>query len=92
MDWKIYKQELMKDADFARDYTALDPEYQVASSLIRLRLKQGLTQEQLAKAINTKQSSIARLESGVRFPSLSMVRKVANALDADVEIRLNPRH
>jgi len=92
MNWKEYKQELLKDVDFAREYKALEPEYQVAASLIRLRLKQGLTQEQLAKAINTKQASIARLESGVRLPSLSMVRKVADALDADVVIKLKPRH
>jgi transcriptional regulator with XRE-family HTH domain len=91
MDWKEYKQELLKDKNFTREYEALDPEYQVAASLLRLRLKHGLTQEQLAKAINTKQASIARLESGARLPSLSMVRKVADALDADVEIRLRPR-
>ncbi|MEA3253734.1 MAG: helix-turn-helix transcriptional regulator [Chloroflexota bacterium] len=64
----------------------------MAATLIRLRLAKGLTQEELAKALNTKQASIARLESGNSLPSLSMVRKVAEALDAKLEIRLQPRH
>ena len=42
--------------------------------------------------MNTKQESIARLESGSSLPSLSTVRKVADALDAEVEINLRPKH
>jgi len=56
------------------------------------RLSKGLTQEELARALNTKQASIARLESGNSLPSLSMVKKVAEALDAELEIKLQPRH
>jgi transcriptional regulator with XRE-family HTH domain len=59
--------------------------------LIRLRLAKGLTQEELAKLMNTKQESIARLESGKSLPSLSTVMKAAEALDADLEISLRPR-
>lgn len=51
-----------------------------------------MTQEQLANLLNTKQESIARLESGNSLLSLSTVKKVANALDAEVEINLRPKH
>ncbi len=47
--------------------------------------------DEVYKLLNTKQESIARLESGSSLPSLSTVRKVANALDAEVEINLRPR-
>ena len=77
--------------EFRKEYEALKPEYKLASALIRLRLEKGLTQEQLAKLLNTKQESIARLESGSSLPSLSTVRKVADALDAEVEINLRPK-
>jgi transcriptional regulator with XRE-family HTH domain len=60
--------------------------------MIRLRLEKGLTQEQLAELLNTKQESIARLESGSSLPSLSTVKKVAEALDAELEINLRPKH
>ncbi len=91
MNWKEHKRRLLKDPEFRKEYEALGTEYKLASALIRLRLAKGLTQEQLAKLLNTKQESIARLESGGSLPSLSTVKKVANALDADLEINLRPK-
>ncbi len=91
MDWKQHKKQLLKDPEFSKEYEALEPEYQLAAALIRLRLARGMTQEQLARLLNTKQESIARLESGSSLPSLSTVKRVANALDAELEIRLRPR-
>ena len=92
MNWREHKKRLLKDPEFKKEYEALEPEHKLASALIRLRLAKGLTQEQLAKLLNTKQESIARLESGGSLPSLSTVRKVAEALDAEVEINLRPKH
>ena len=91
MDWKEHKKQLLKNPEFRKEYEALEPEYKLASALIRLRLAKGLTQEQLANILNTKQESIARLESGGSLPSLSTVRKVAEALDAEVEINFRPK-
>jgi transcriptional regulator with XRE-family HTH domain len=91
MNWKEHKKRLLKEPEFKKEYEALEPEYKLASSLIRLRLAKGLTQEQLAKLLNTKQESIARLESGNSLPSLSTVKKVAAALDAELEINLRPK-
>jgi transcriptional regulator with XRE-family HTH domain len=83
---------MMKKPEFVKEYAALETEYKLAATLIRLRLARGLTQEDLAKLLNTKQESIARLESGDSLPSLSTVKKIADALDADLEINLRPRH
>ncbi len=91
MDWKEHKKQLMKNAEFKREYDALGPEYRLAADMIRLRLKKGLSQEQLATLLNTKQESIVRLESGSSLPSLSTVKRVANALDAEVEINIRPK-
>jgi len=91
MNWKEYKQQLLKDPAVRREYEALEPEYRLAAALMRLRLAKGLTQEQLAERLHTKQESIARLESGSSLPSLSTVKKVAEALDATLEIYLRPR-
>jgi len=91
MNWKEHKQLLMKDAEFKSEYEKLATEYKVASELIRLRLSRGMTQEELARAVNTQQASIARMESGSYLPSLSMIKKIADALDADLEIKLKHR-
>lgn len=91
MNWKEHKKKLMENPEFRAEYEALEPEYKLVADLIRLRLAKGLTQEQLAKLLNTKQESIARLESGGSLPSLSTVKRVANALDAELEISLRPK-
>ncbi len=83
MNWKEHKRQLMKDPAFRKEYEALEPEYKLASDLIRLRISKGLTQEALAKILHTRQSAIARLESAGSLPSLSTVKRVAEALDAD---------
>jgi len=91
MNWKEHKRQLMKDPAFRKEYEALEPEYRLASDLIRLRLSKGLTQEELAKRIHTRQSAIARLESAGSLPSLSTVKRVAEALDADLYVTVQPK-
>ena len=91
MNWKEHKKQLMKDPEFRKEYEALEPEYKLASDLIRLRLSKGLTQEELARKVHTRQSAIARLESAGSLPSLSTVKRVAEALDADLDIVIRPK-
>jgi len=91
MNWKEHKKRLLRDPEFRAEYEALEPEYKLASALIRLRLSKGLTQEELARKLHTKQASIARLESGASLPSLSTIKKVAEALDAELDITLRPK-
>jgi len=91
MNWKEHKRQLMKDPAFRKEYEALEPEYRLANDLIRLRLSKGLTQEELAKRIHTRQSAIARLESAGSLPSLSTVKRVAEALDADLYVAVQPK-
>lgn len=83
-------EKKIADPAFAQAYAELEPEFQIARQVIALRLKQGLTQEQLARKMGTKPSLISRLESATALPSLALVRKVAEALGAQVEIRLLP--
>lgn len=91
MNWKEHKKRLMKDPEFKDEYDALELENTLARELIRLRLAKGLTQEQLAAKVHTKQAGIARLESGSYLPSLSTIRKVADGLDAEVNVTFRPK-
>jgi transcriptional regulator with XRE-family HTH domain len=91
MNWREHKKRLMSNPEFRAEYETLKAEYKLASTLIQLRLSKGLTQEELAKKIHTKQAGIARLESGSSLPSLSTVKRVAEALDADLDITVRPK-
>lgn len=77
----------MEDAEFRREWEALEPAYQVA----RLRIMCGLTQAELAERVGTKQPSIARLESGSVTPTLPLLRRVAEALDARLTVKIEPK-
>jgi transcriptional regulator with XRE-family HTH domain len=81
-----YVAEQLQDPDFRAEWEAQEPAYQIA----RLRILRGLTQEQLAERVGTKQPSIARLESGKGESKLSFLRRVAEALDARIEVRVVP--
>src|SRR5262245_56818865 len=56
------------------------------------RLAAGLTQAQLAKRTGLSQPAIARLEDPDHNPTLETLQRVADALDSDLLITLNPRH
>ena len=80
-DWLA---EQMQDPELRQAMEELEPAYQVT----RLRIARGLTQEQLAELVGTKQSSIARLESGKSEPRLSFLRRVVEALGGKLEVKI----
>src|SRR4030088_2350768 len=57
-------REWRKDPKFVAAYDALEDELAVASALIKARGDAAMTQEQVAQAMGTTQSAVARLESG----------------------------
>lgn len=83
-DWRA---EQVKDPEFVAAANELEPGYQIA----RLRIQHGLTQAQLAEMVGTRQPSIARLENGNSIPSLSFLKRIADALDARIELRFVPQ-
>ena len=91
MDLKDVKRELLKNPEVKRDYDALDAEFKLASTIIERRLAKGLSQRQLASRIGTKQPVISRLESGDSKPTLSLLKRVADALDAEVVVTLEDK-
>ena len=91
MEWTRIKREMLKDPAFKREYEALESEFELARSIIERRIAKGLSQRDLAERIGTKQPVISRLESGSTKPSLSLLERVADALDATVIVTLKPR-
>lgn len=91
MSWKKFKREMLDDPEVRKEYERLGPEYKLISQVIDLRMKNKISQRKLANLMNTKHPSIARFESGVSNPSLAYLKKMADALDADLEINLKPR-
>ena len=85
-NYKQFKAETLKNHKVKKGYENLETEFAVIESIIEKRLEKRMTQAQLARRIGTKQSSVARLESGTYNPTLSFLRKVAGALDAQLSV------
>jgi DNA-binding XRE family transcriptional regulator len=60
-------------------YKELEPKYSIIRSMVKARIDSGLSQEEIARRMETSQSSIARLESGNQMPSLNTLFKYAKA-------------
>jgi predicted transcriptional regulator len=86
---KEYIAEQMKDPEFKKAWDDLDPEFQILKAMIKAREKSGVTQAELARRVGTRQSVISRLERGAfSKATLETIKKVADALDMRVEIKL----
>jgi len=86
-DWKGLRKDLLKDPAFKAEYEKMQPKFEAVTALIEARIKKGITQEALARKIKTKQSAIARIESGNANPSIGFLQKLAEALGKKLVIR-----
>lgn len=59
----------------------------LAGNVLRIaRARGGVSQRQLAEAAHVPQSTIARIESGTRQPSLPVLARILAALDLEMRI------
>ena len=83
-------EKWMGDPEYRREYDALEEEFALASAMIKARKRVGLTQEELAKEMDTSQSAIARMESGRTLPSGSTLMRFARATGTRLRITFEP--
>lgn len=92
MTYKEHRKELLKDKAVREEYEKLLPEYELARSIIEQRIKKKMTQEDVAKKTGMPQSTISRIEGLTHgLPKLSTLKKIANALDSKIIIKLEPK-
>jgi len=81
-------KKLMQDPKFVKAYNDLETEFQIASQMIEARIKQNISQEELARKVNTGQAVISRLEGANAKPSISLLERVARALNIKFNITI----
>lgn len=87
----ILKQMTAGDSELEEMVKESSLNAKLAQLIYEGRIRAGLTQQQLAERIGTKQSVIARLEDAdYEGHSLSMLQKIARALNQRLEIHLIP--
>lgn len=87
MDWEDFEKELFKRPGFKEAQEETRLEYEIARALIKARIEKGLTQAEIAKRMNTKQSVISRVENAKTVPSLSFLKRLAQVLNASLQVQ-----
>ncbi len=87
-----FKRKALQKPGVKREYNTLAATYRLRKQLIKIRIKAGLTQEELAEILHTKKSNISRLESvnSKISPKLSTIEEYAKAVGYEIEIDFVP--
>ena len=79
-------KERLKDPEFRKVWEETEPEFILAKELIRKRLQKKMSQRQLAKKLKTSQAVISRIETMSANPSLLLLKRIAKALDVNLQV------
>jgi transcriptional regulator with XRE-family HTH domain len=78
------------DPAYVKEYDALEEEFTVMAAIAKARRRSGLSQAELARRMNTTQSTVARLESGRAQPSTRTLVRFAKATGHTLKISFQP--
>lgn len=88
---KELRERWMGDPDFRAEYDALDEEFALAAAMIDARTQAHLTQEQVARLMETTQAYVAKMEGLKVNPSVATLRRFAEATGTRLKITFEPR-
>jgi ribosome-binding protein aMBF1 (putative translation factor) len=79
-------QQWLENPQYQTAYDAQRSELEIASAIISARSSANLTQEELAQRMSTKQSLIARLETGEHNTTIKTLNRIAQATNTRLHI------
>jgi DNA-binding XRE family transcriptional regulator len=90
-DHEAFLKKALKRRGFRKAYEDLKEEYTLTREMLGARSRFGLTQETVAELMGTTKSAVSRLEAvGKHAPSLTTLKKYAQAVGCRLEIKLVP--
>jgi DNA-binding XRE family transcriptional regulator len=91
-DHKAFLKNAQTSEGFSKAYDDLEEEYTIVREMLSARSNSGLTQEAVAELTGTTKSAVSRLESaGKHAPSLTTLKKYAQAVGCDLKIKFIPK-
>ena len=84
--------EQLKEPEFKKEWNDIQPEMDVIRAMIDARIKQNLTQKELASRTGIDQADISKLENGTRNPTLKLLKKLAAGMGMQLKIEFVPMH
>ncbi len=92
-DHTAFIEKAKQRQGFKKAYDELEDEYALVREMLAARARVGLSQEAVAELMGTTKSAISRLEAaGKHAPSVTTLKKYAQAVGCHLEIKFVPEH
>ena len=83
------RKKMLQDPEFRLEYDALENEYAIIGQIIAARVRAGMTQADVARAMGVSQPAVAKVEAG-KVKSLDTLRRYADAVGCKIKVELIP--
>ncbi len=90
--WRPVRDHRMSEPGAEAAYQAARLAHELGRAVRELREQRGWSQAKLASLAGMTQSAVARFEAGGTTPTLPVLERLAGALDAELVVRVKPRH
>ncbi len=90
-DWTGLRDRRMAEPGATDAYDAARLAFELGRAVRELREQHGWSQTQLAQASGMTQSAVARFEAGGTVPTLTVLERLARALDVTLDVKFAPR-
>ena len=90
-EWSALPDRRLAEPGAKEGYEAARFAHELGKSVRDLRERQGWTQADLARLSGMTQSAVARFEAGGTVPTLPVLARLAEALNADLTVKVTPR-
>ena len=87
----MYQEKVLGNPKVKAEYDALQPEYDIIQAMIEARVKQNITQKELAERTGINQADISKLENGTRNPSVNLLKRLADGMGMALKIEFVPK-
>jgi DNA-binding XRE family transcriptional regulator len=86
------KNKAFQNPKIKSEYDLLEAEFVLIDTLLSMRKKSGLTQEEIAKIMGTQKGNISRLEKGSSNPSWKTLQNYAHACGFEISMKIKTMH
>ncbi len=82
----LHEKAMREDAEYRREYEALEEEFSFIAAMLDARQKAGLTQAQVAERMGVKQPVVAKIEGGRSNVSIDTLKRYARATGCKIKV------
>lgn len=88
---KEYKEEMMKNPEFAHEYVSLQPEFEIIGAMIDARNRLNTTREELAERAGISMPELSVLENDTLNSSIGLLQRLAEGMGMTLKIEFVPK-